>query len=99
MQRYSDQDQVIRAVVEEAFAIELAGNPTTGYTWQAEVDASDLELIGQEFRPGSEGAGAAGYEIFRFLALSVGETEIAFAYQRPWAGEVRETRRFLVVIT
>ncbi len=51
MQRYSDPAQVIRVAAEEAFAIELAGNPTTGYTWQAEVEAGHLELVGQEFEP------------------------------------------------
>ena len=98
MQRYTDPGQVIRVAAEEAFAIELAGNPTTGYTWQAEVDAVHLELIGQEFKPGREGAGAAGIEVCRFLALSAGETEIDFAYRRPWGGETHETKRFRVVI-
>jgi inhibitor of cysteine peptidase len=99
MQRYSDPDQVVRIATEEAFTIELTGNPTTGYTWQAEVDTNCLELIGQEFKAGGEGAGAAGTEICRFLALSAGETEIEFAYRRPWGGETRETKRFRVVIT
>lgn len=98
MQRYSDPAQVIRIATEEAFAIELAGNPTTGYTWQAEVEAGKLELIGQEFEPSGEGAGAAGTEICRFLALGAGETEIDLAYRRPWGGETRATRRFRVVI-
>ena len=84
MQRYSDPARVIRVKADEAFAIELEGNPTTGYTWQAAVDDQHLSLIGQEFKQRGGGVGAGGYEVCRFLALDLGETEISLVYQRPW---------------
>jgi inhibitor of cysteine peptidase len=98
MQRYDSEAKVIRVAVGETFALALEGNPSTGYTWQADVDASHLEQIAQEFEPAGEGVGAAGQEICRFTALKAGKTRIACAYQRPWDREARDTRRFEVVI-
>ena len=96
MKRYTDPGTAIQAVVGEEFAIELAGNPTTGYTWQVQVDSQYLELHSQTFEPGGEGIGAGGMEVLRFRVLAAGETEIACGYQRPWEEEVLESRRFQV---
>ncbi|MGD8904208.1 MAG: protease inhibitor I42 family protein [Anaerolineae bacterium] len=99
MKRFADPGTTIRVEAGDSFAIELAGNPTTGYTWQPDVDSQHLELLGQEFEPGEGGVGAGGREIFRFRALKAGEAEIAFAYRRPWDKESRETSSFQVAIS
>ena len=99
MKRFADPGTTIRVEAGESFAIGLAGNPTTGYTWQPDVDSQHLELLGQEFEPGGEGVGAGGKEIFRFRALAAGDTEIAFAYRRPWDKESRDTSSFRVAIS
>ncbi len=96
MKRYADPGAAIRAAVGEEFAIELAGNPTTGYTWQVQVDSRHLELLSQAFVPGGEGIGAGGMEVFRFRVLAAGETEIACGYQRPWEEEILESKLFQV---
>jgi len=98
MQRFDDPTQASYVAVGELFAISLAGNPTTGYTWQADADARYLELVDQSFEPGGAGAGAGGHEVFRFCAVKAGKAEIAFEYRRPWGGEARDTKRFQVVI-
>jgi inhibitor of cysteine peptidase len=98
MQRFDDPTQVSCVAVGELFAISLAGNPTTGYTWQAEANAQYLELVGQSFELGGAGAGAGGHEVFRFRAVNAGKAEVAFEYRRPWGGEARDTKRFQVVI-
>ncbi len=98
MQRYDSRTKVIPVAVGETFALALEGNPSTGYTWQADVDARHLEQIAQEFEPAGEGVGAAGHEVCRFTALKAGKTRIAFSYQRPWDREARDTRQFEVVI-
>lgn len=98
MQRFEDLARSIHVAAGEAFAIALAGNPTTGYTWQAEVDSSYLEVLAQEFEPGGQAVGAGGQEVFRFCTHQVGETEITFKYQRPWGGEVRDAKCLRVVI-
>ena len=99
MKRYADPEAAIRVAVGDRFAVELAGNPSTGYTWQVGVDDRLLELLGQEFEPGGEGVGAAGVEVFLFRAVAAGKTEIACAYRRPWDTESRDTKRFRVAVS
>lgn len=98
VQTFVDPAQAIHIVVDELFAIALAGNPTTGYTWQIGVDERYLILIDQEFEPAGEGVGAGGQEVCRFRALKAGETEVTCIYQRPWGGEARDEKHFRVVI-
>jgi inhibitor of cysteine peptidase len=98
LRSYDDTAQAIQVAAGEAFAVRLAGNPTTGYTWQASVDSSYLELVDQEFEPRGEGVGAGGHEVFRFRARATGETEIGFEYRRPWGGAARGAAHFRVVI-
>jgi inhibitor of cysteine peptidase len=99
MQEAADPPWAIRVAEDERFAIDLAGNPTTGYTWEAEIDPDHLELIEREFEPAAEGVGGGGREIFRFRARQAGATEIAFVYRRPWGGAPQDERRFWVVIS
>lgn len=98
MKRFDDPTQVITVGAGRSFAIALAGNPTTGYTWQAEVDEQYLQQLGQEFEPRGQGVGAGGQEVVRFRALQAGETEITLRYKRPWQAEARETKQFSVRI-
>lgn len=98
MRSFDDPAQAIQVAAGETLAVRLAGNPTTGYTWQANFDSSYLELVGQEFEPGGEGAGAGGHEVFRFRARAAGETEMAFEYRRPWGSATRDVARFQVII-
>ncbi len=58
MQRFDDPTQAIRVATGETFAIALVGNPSTGYTWQVDVDVQYLELLAQEFEPKGRGVGA-----------------------------------------
>ena len=99
MKRFADPGAIIRVEAGDSFAIELAGNPTTGYMWQPDVDSQHLELLGQKFEPGGEGVGAGGTEVFHLRALATGDTEIAFEYRRPWDRVGRDTRSFRVAIS
>jgi predicted secreted protein len=99
MQMFQDPAQTIRVSVGEIFAVRLAANPSTGYTWHAEVDARCLEQVGQQFEPAGGGIGAGGYETCRFRALVPCETKIRFEYRRPWGGEARDTQRFEVLVS
>lgn len=98
MQRFDDQMAVIHVGIGQAFAIALTGNPTTGYTWQAEIDEQVLEWLGKEFEPRGQGVGAGGQEVLRFRALQAGKTEITVEYRRPWETEAYDTKRFSVRI-
>jgi inhibitor of cysteine peptidase len=101
VRKYDDPEQAIHVAPDETFAIELKGNPTTGYTWQADIDTQYAELITQEYAPqaGPAGAiGAGGWEVFHFRAREAGETQIVFLHRRPWGGATRDTKRFKLVI-
>lgn len=98
MQSVEEATGAIRVAADEVFVIELRGNPTTGYVWQADVDTRYLELTEKGFELESAAIGAGGREVFRFRAREVGRTEILFAYRRPWEESARDTRRFEVVI-
>ena len=98
MQRFEDPTRAIRATVGETFAIALAGNPTTGYTWQSTVDPGYLELVGEAFEPVDEGVGSGGQEVFRFRALASGESEIRCEYRRPWDKKARDSKQFRIEI-
>jgi predicted secreted protein len=99
MQTFQDSAQTIRVSAGETFAIRLAANPSTGYTWHADVDARCLKQVGQQFEPAGKGVGAGGYEACSFRALAPCETEIRFEYRRPWGGEARDIQRFEVLVT
>jgi inhibitor of cysteine peptidase len=98
VQRLDDPTQAGGVAVGEVFAIALAGNPTTGYTWQACADTQYVALVAQTFELQGPGVGAGGHEVFHFRAVRTGKTEITFEYRRPWGGEVRQTKCFQVVI-
>jgi predicted secreted protein len=98
MKQFDEPTQTIRVAPGEDFALVLAGNPTTGYSWQAEVDEECLQPLGREFEPRGSGIGAGGREVLRFRALQAGETEIKLEYKRPWQAEARETRQLAVKI-
>ena len=99
MKRYVDPGVAIQVAVGEEFALELAGNPTTGYMWQINADSRHLELLGQKFEAGGAGVGAGGREVFHFRALAAGDTEIACEYRRPWDKETRDTKHYRVAIS
>jgi predicted secreted protein len=98
VERVEEPAGPIRVDTDETFSIELSGNPSTGYLWEADVDARYLELTEQGFELEGAAIGAGGREVFHFRAREVGKTEIVFAYRRAWEESVRDTRRFEVVI-
>jgi inhibitor of cysteine peptidase len=98
MQKFVDPAGTIHVAVGGTFALALTGNPTTGYTWQLEVDPHHLELLDQSFEPVDGGIGAGGHEVFRLRALADGQTEIACEYRRPWDKEARDTKQLGVMI-
>ena len=98
MQRFDDPAGSIHIGANEQFEFSLAGNPTTGYEWQASVDPNYVEPEARAFEAEGKTIGAGGREVFRFRALQAGETEIAFEYRRAWERAPLEVRRYRLVI-
>ncbi|MCX6011484.1 MAG: protease inhibitor I42 family protein [Chloroflexi bacterium] len=101
---YKNVGEDIKIGVGQEFIIALGSNPSTGYSWEASYDETMLELVGGEpeyeaDEVGDDVVGAGGVELFRFLALAAGETEITLVYAQHWeGGGVGETKVFTVVI-
>ena len=69
-------------------AIELEGNPTTGYSWVYAMSPEGIvrEVSNEYIAANTVGhvAGSGGKFIFTFEAVAEGETELTFSYLRPW---------------
>lgn len=81
--------------------VELEGNPSTGYTWEAkDLDASILQQLGAiRFKSGNPGlVGAGGMLTLTFKTLKVGMTTLSLVYHRPWETNVKPRGTFFVII-
>lgn len=84
----------------EMFLVILEGNPTTGYTWEVDaLDTTILQKIGEpDFTPDSDAIGSGGKFIFRFRAISVGQSPLKLIYHRPWEQDVPPLKTFELTI-
>jgi inhibitor of cysteine peptidase len=97
-----DADSQVKLEQGQVLVVTLDSNPTTGYLWEVvENQESILEQIGEsEFKPSDESeppmAGAGGCEIFRFKAVSAGQTTLQLVYRRPWEEGVEPINTFSI---
>ena len=72
--------------VGDRLEVALAGNPTTGYSWEiASVDESVILADGEpSFRADSNQVGAGGTMTLAFDAVGAGTTVLELVYQRPF---------------
>jgi predicted secreted protein len=82
--QYRREDRDIIVTGGEEFVIVLEANPTTGYQWEPEYDASLLQLVNREFSATDASVGSAATECFRWRALAAGTALIRFIYKRKW---------------
>lgn len=77
--------KTIEVDATENFSISLESNPTTGYQWEGDYNEEYLQFLGKEYlAQSSDLVGSGGNDVFRFVALKAGETEIVFSYLRLW---------------
>ena len=66
----------------------LKGNPTTGYAWQAVVEAAEVLSVSVEYSAENTGLiGSGGQYEVRFMGLMPGEATITMTYARPWENQ------------
>jgi inhibitor of cysteine peptidase len=84
----------------DAIAIELAENPTTGYTWAiARIDANLIELQNSEFTlPPNASVGSGGERSFTFKTKATGTARLELKEWRHWEGDRSIIRRFNVTL-
>jgi len=65
-------------------SIQLPGNPSTGFTWEAsELDQNVIKQVGEaEFKAESDLLGASGILTLKFEAVASGETTLKLIYHR-----------------
>jgi inhibitor of cysteine peptidase len=84
----ADNGTTVRELQGSMFAISLAENPTTGYTWNATISPG-LELVDDVYEedihaPGMVGVGGTHWWILR--AVATGSQEFSANYIRSWEG-------------
>ena len=70
----------------DSVTIELKGNPSTGYTWEAVLASENIVEISKDVKYlGGEGmVGAPSMFYFTVSSLSSGNTVLTLEYKRPW---------------
>lgn len=97
----NDGGRSVSVPVGETISITLAGNPTTGYTWElADVDRTVLMPDPEPtFVPDSSLIGAGGRYTFRIFALKSGTSAVKLVYRRSWEKGVPPLRVFDLAVT
>lgn len=96
-------NQTMKLAVGQPATIELEENPSTGYGWAVDAEASsNLSILRIDDRGFSQDAGgkprpgAPGVHRWTVEATSAGTASITFVYRRPW--ETSVARRHQVVV-
>jgi inhibitor of cysteine peptidase len=87
--------------VGDTLVISLAGNPTTGYTWEmTPTQGAILSQVGDaEYKPDSGALGASGLISLTFKANTAGHQSLALNYHRPWEKEVPAEKVVIFEVT
>jgi len=93
----------IRLIKGDTFTVNLRGNPTTGYLWEAqETDSTiirqsgDYEYNADHTEPGY--VGSPGTFTFRFTAIGTGRQDLQFIYHRPFEPDNPPEKTFKVTV-
>jgi len=91
----SEDSDAVNIKKGDKFLVILDSNPTTGYSWEINVDSNYVQFIDKDFVSESEGqmVGVGGQETFNFTALESGQTEITFSYLRSWEKDVEPIKK------
>jgi predicted secreted protein len=96
-----DSGKTITVKAGEEIEISLAGNPTTGFTWNNKTVAGTLKLSGRiSHRAGGPALGAPGMSTAKYQALKPGKAEIILEYKRVFEDKpAAKTVKINVVVT
>jgi predicted secreted protein len=102
---WEQYDGQVTVELGQTFPVTLESNPSTGYGWEwVDTEDSIVEQVGEaEFIPHETGdpplAGAGGWEIFTFKAVSSGQMTLKLVYRRAWEEGVEPLKTFLLDVT
>lgn len=98
---FQDPGVPIKVRPGEEFSIVLVSNPTTGFLWEMALPAKQrtVKFLGSEYiAPQEKMMGAPGEEIYKFKAMTQGETKADFVYKRPWETVTAPTRKIFTIL-
>jgi inhibitor of cysteine peptidase len=98
----ADKGSQVNVKVGDQIVISLDGNPSTGYTWEAQgLDSTIIQQVGEatfvSSNPGLVGSG--GTLTLTFKALKAGTVPLNLVYHRPWETGVAPVDTFAVTVT
>ncbi|HIL25677.1 MAG TPA: hypothetical protein EYG19_09815 [Verrucomicrobia bacterium] len=78
-----DNGKTITVKAGQRIEISLAGNPTTGFTWNNVTRGHEMKLLGEiTHKAGGRALGAPGMSTATFQAMKLGKNEISLEYRR-----------------
>lgn len=89
--------------VGQQVTLELASNPTTGYSWEltSAPDTAVVRIVSDTYvPPAAQIPGAGGVQRIVLEGVAAGEATLDFGYRRPWETDVppSETASFDVTV-
>ena len=97
----SDNGTKVNAFVGQELVITLAGNPSTGYTWEPkDLDPSMFLQVGETQFTSSDPnlVGSGGTQTLTLRTLKTGTVTLTLVYHRPWETGVAPADTFSVVL-
>lgn len=92
----------IRLAPGATTTVQFPENPSTGYSWRIDEDASagldHVEIIDGGHTRGANMPGAPGTRRWTIRAVSPGSARLVFDYQRPWEPAAIETRTVTIAV-
>jgi inhibitor of cysteine peptidase len=102
---FMQQKQITKQVTISKGAeliIDLAANPSTGFSW-GEATVADPDTMQQKesryVAPAGGAPGAAGSQVWTFTAAEKGTTTVKMQYSRPWEGGEQAEWTFEIAVT
>lgn len=98
---FQDPGVPIKVSPGEEFSITLVSNPSTGFGWKMTLpeDQKTVKFLESRYvAPQKMIPGAPGEEVYKFTAMTLGETKADFVYARPWEPKVAPTRKIFTIL-
>lgn len=95
----SDNRGKVTLFADQELVIQLNGNPSTGYTWEAkDLDATMFEQVGDaKFSSSNPNlVGSGGTMTLTFRVLKTGNATLTLVYHRPWETGVAPVDTFSI---
>ena len=93
------QENVLKTTINHPVTISLPANLTTGFAWEIDFIDPVLECHQLSYKKRGEALGAGGIQKFEVRARKSGEYAINFKLKRSWEKNVRETRKYYIIVT